>query len=184
MYPNFDPVGVPRAHKFKVTNLKICIRFVFVSDCNLSNFGGPSSKKECDWTQVSRADLKHFLNMLSDPVIKAFHAHDTCCLTSDRYLLAMVFVYFKKAKLEHEEYNRLNFFKALYLGSSLAHIFTKSATTNVRYFFFTFLRGTIFGLRSIYRNFFKFNCLFKKGTMQPLKENFVKKFVDSYSENS
>ena len=115
-----------------VTNLKICIRFVFVSDCNLSNFGGPSSKKECDWTQVSRADLKHFLNMLSDPVIKAFHAHDTCCLTSDRYLLAMVFVYFKKAKLEHEEYNRLNFFKALYLGSSLAYIFTKSATTNVR----------------------------------------------------
>ena len=56
--------------------------------------------------------------MLSDPVIKAFHAHDTCCLTSDRYLLAMVFVYFKKAKLEHEEYNRLNFFKALYLGTS------------------------------------------------------------------
>ena len=137
MYPNFDPVGVPRAHKFKVTNLKICIRFVFVSDCNLSNFGGPSSKKECDWTQVSRADLKHFLNMLSDPVIKAFHAHDTCCLTSDRYLLAMVFVYFKKAKLEHEEYNRLNFFKALYLGANLSHIFTKSATTNIRFFYFS-----------------------------------------------
>ena len=57
--------------------------------------------------------------MLSDPVIKAFHAHDTCCLTSDRYLLAMVFVYFKKAKLEHEEYNRLNFFKALYLAHEM-----------------------------------------------------------------
>ena len=147
MYPNFDPVGVPRAHKFKVTNLKMCIRFV--SDCNLSNFGGPSSKKECDWTQVSRADLKHFLNMLSDPVIKAFHAHDTCCLTSDRYLLAMVFVYFKKAKLEHEEYNRLNFFKALYLGTSLSHIFT--------IFFFTFLRDY---LRSNYGKKCKFNCLF------------------------
>ena len=132
-----------------VTNLKICIRFVFVSDCNLSNFGGPSSKKECDWTQVSRADLKHFLNMLSDPVIKAFHAHDTCCLTSDRYLLAMVFVYFKKAKLEHEEYNRLNFFKALYLGTSLSHVFTNSVITNIR-FFLTFLRGTIFWLRSNY----------------------------------
>lgn len=89
------------------------------SDCNLSNFGGPSSRKECHWTQVSTADLKHFLNMLSDPVIKAFHAHDTCCLTSDRYLLAMVFVYFKKAKLEHEEYNRLNFFKALYLAHEM-----------------------------------------------------------------
>ena len=149
MYPNFDPVGVPRAQKFKVTNLKY-IPFVFVSDCNLSNFGGPSSKKECHWTQVSTADLKHFLNMLSDPVIKAFHAHDTCCLTSDRYLLAMVFVYFKKAKLEHEEYNRLNFFKALYLGTSLSHVFTNSVTTNMYTIFFTFQRGTIFGLRSNY----------------------------------
>ena len=28
----------------------------------------------------------------------------------------MVFVYFKKAKLEHEEYSRMNFFQALYLA--------------------------------------------------------------------
>ena len=114
--PKFWPRG--RAKGPKILNDKSENFRVFVSDCNLSNFGGPS-KKECHWTQVSTADLKHFLNMLSDPVIKAFHAHDTCCLTSDRYLLAMVFVYFKKAKLEHEEYNRLNFFKALYLAHEM-----------------------------------------------------------------
>ena len=134
--PKFWPRG--RAKGPKIGNDKSeNFRVVFVLDCNLSNFGGPSSRKECHWTQVSTADLKHFLNMLSDPVIKAFHAHDTCCLTSDRYLLAMVFVYFKKAKLEHEEYNRLNFFKALYLGTSLSHVLTNSVTTNIRFFYFS-----------------------------------------------
>ena len=71
------------------------------SDSRLSQ---GTSKTDCHWSQVSSADLKHFLSLLSDPVIKAFHAHDTCCLVSDQYLISMVFVYFKKAKLEHEEY--------------------------------------------------------------------------------
>ena len=93
---------------------------IIFEDSNLPVGGqGVPSKKECHWTQVSTADVKHFLNLLSDPVIKAFHTHDTCCLSSDRYLLGMVFVYFKKAKLGHEEYNRLNFFKALYLAHEM-----------------------------------------------------------------
>ena len=56
-----------------------------------------ASQKE--WWQVNEADVQHFLNLVSDPVIEAFHIHDVCRKSSDRFLLAMVFVYFKKGYL-------------------------------------------------------------------------------------
>ena len=38
-----------------------------------------------------------------------------------QYLLAMVYVYFRRAELPLEAYNRTNFFVALYVGS-LSHL--------------------------------------------------------------
>ena len=52
-----------------------------------------------EWSQVNTSDVQRFLDLiLSDPVIDSLHIHDVCMKSSDRYLLAMVFVYFKKGK--------------------------------------------------------------------------------------
>ena len=64
------------------------------------------------------------------------------------------------------------------LGTSSLHVFTNSVTTNIRkllFDLFTFLRGTMFGLRSNYEKKADFT-LTKKDTLQSLKENFVKIF--------
>lgn len=45
--------------------------------------------------------------------------HDVCCMSSDQYLIAMTFVYFKKTKLHHHEFTRENFFMALYLAHEI-----------------------------------------------------------------
>jgi speedy protein len=72
------------------------------------------------WHHVHEADINRFVQLVTtDPVIQAFHAHDVCCQSSDKYLLAMVFVYFKRAQLEHSDYTRLNFFTALYLAHEI-----------------------------------------------------------------
>lgn len=52
-------------------------------------------------------------------MIKCFHMHDVCCMSSDQYLIAVVFVFFKKAMLTHQEFTRDNFFKALYLAHDI-----------------------------------------------------------------
>ncbi|GAB6022107.1 hypothetical protein CHUAL_006250 [Chamberlinius hualienensis] len=44
---------------------------------------------------------------------------DVCCRIADKYLLAMVFVYFKRAKLSPMEYTRRNFFTALFLAHDM-----------------------------------------------------------------
>jgi len=63
------------------------------------------------------AKRKQFIELLTtDAVILAFHAHDVCFMSSDRYLLAMVFIYFNRSNLSLSEFNRYNFFLALYLS--------------------------------------------------------------------
>lgn len=46
-------------------------------------------------------------------MIQDFLLHDVCYRLSDRYLLAMVFAYFKRALLPTDEYTTKNFFIAL-----------------------------------------------------------------------
>ncbi|KAM6364527.1 speedy protein C [Pluvialis apricaria] len=44
---------------------------------------------------------------------------DVCCKISDKYLLAMVLTYFKRAGLPTSEYTRINLFTALYLANDM-----------------------------------------------------------------
>ncbi|XP_075719749.1 speedy protein 1-B-like [Rhinoderma darwinii] len=57
-----------------------------------------------------------FYNLLDDEHIQLFLAKDICLRISDKYLLAMVLVYFKRAGLHTEEY-RENFFASLFLAN-------------------------------------------------------------------
>ncbi|KAM4045311.1 speedy protein 1-A-like [Anomaloglossus baeobatrachus] len=57
-----------------------------------------------------------FFNLLGDEDIQLFLAKDICLRISDKYLLAMVLVYFKRAGLSTEEY-RENFFPSLFLAN-------------------------------------------------------------------
>ncbi|XP_063790571.1 speedy protein 1-A-like [Pseudophryne corroboree] len=59
-----------------------------------------------------------FYNILKDDHIHNFLLRDTGLRISDKYLLAMVLVYFKLAGLKTEEYGR-NFFAALFLANQV-----------------------------------------------------------------
>jgi speedy protein len=48
-----------------------------------------------------------------DAVIQAFFKKDVCSQLADKYLLAMVFTYFKRAQYARWEFTRYNFFVAL-----------------------------------------------------------------------
>ena len=69
---------------------------------NMNSSDSGSSKwmeRRKEWSQVSALDVQRFLDLiLNDPVIDSFHIHDVCMKSSDRYLIAMVFVYFKKGE--------------------------------------------------------------------------------------
>lgn len=65
---------------------------------------------------LTSAKLRAYVKLLKEPIIEAFHIHDVCCLSSDSYLLAIVFVYFVRADIKEEEYTVFKFFCALYLA--------------------------------------------------------------------
>jgi speedy protein len=48
-----------------------------------------------------------------DAVIQEFFKTDACSQLADKYLLAMVFTYFKRAQYAPQEFTRYNFFVAL-----------------------------------------------------------------------
>ncbi|EDO43042.1 predicted protein, partial [Nematostella vectensis] len=54
-----------------------------------------------------------------DDVIREFLWMDKCAKISDKYLLSMVYAYFRRANLHRREFNRLNFFLALYLANDM-----------------------------------------------------------------
>uniref|UniRef100_A0A3Q2H221 Speedy/RINGO cell cycle regulator family member A n=1 Tax=Equus caballus TaxID=9796 RepID=A0A3Q2H221_HORSE len=54
-----------------------------------------------------------------DDLIQDFLWMDCCCKIADKYLLAMTFVYFKRAKFTINEHTRINFFTALYLANTV-----------------------------------------------------------------
>lgn len=65
---------------------------------------------------VRTEEMKGFFKLTDDNVVHAFLRNDSCMRLADKYLLAMVFVYFKRANFTLSEYTRLNFFVALYLA--------------------------------------------------------------------
>ncbi|XP_075223848.1 speedy protein A-like [Lycorma delicatula] len=65
-------------------------------------------------------DLRVFVTLVnSDSVIRDFLHFDSCSVLADKYLLAICFAYFIRAELDHNQYNRVNFFAALYLAHSM-----------------------------------------------------------------
>nr|5UQ1_B Chain B, Speedy protein A [Homo sapiens]5UQ1_D Chain D, Speedy protein A [Homo sapiens]5UQ2_B Chain B, Speedy protein A [Homo sapiens]5UQ3_B Chain B, Speedy protein A [Homo sapiens] len=68
---------------------------------------------------IQRQDMTAFFKLFDDDLIQDFLWMDCCCKIADKYLLAMTFVYFKRAKFTISEHTRINFFIALYLANTV-----------------------------------------------------------------
>ncbi|XP_010002781.1 PREDICTED: speedy protein 1-A-like, partial [Chaetura pelagica] len=68
---------------------------------------------------LHRQERDAFFNLLEDEVVQEFLSADICCRISDKYLLAMVLTYFKRAGLPPTEYTRLNLFILRYLANDM-----------------------------------------------------------------
>ncbi|XP_060101275.1 speedy protein A [Heteronotia binoei] len=68
---------------------------------------------------IQRWEMTAFFKLFDDDLIQDFLWMDSCCKIADKYLLAMTFVYFKRAGYNINEHTRLNFFVALYLANTV-----------------------------------------------------------------
>ncbi|XP_075125592.1 speedy protein A [Leptodactylus fuscus] len=68
---------------------------------------------------IQRQEMAAFFRLFDDDLIQDFLWMDCCCKIADKYLLAMTFVYFKRAGFHMNEYTRDNFFVALYLANTM-----------------------------------------------------------------
>ncbi|CAN9502594.1 unnamed protein product [Ophioblennius macclurei] len=72
----------------------------------------------CTWV-IQHQEMDSFLRLFDDELIQNFLMMDSCYKMSDKYLLAMTFVYFKRACFTAAEFTRDNFFIALYLANCI-----------------------------------------------------------------
>ncbi|XP_068009782.1 speedy protein A [Melanerpes formicivorus] len=68
---------------------------------------------------IQRQEMTAFFKLFDDDLIQDFLWMDCCCKIADKYLLAMTFVYFKRANFTVTEHTRINFFVALYLANTV-----------------------------------------------------------------
>ncbi|KAG7466073.1 hypothetical protein MATL_G00160970 [Megalops atlanticus] len=68
---------------------------------------------------IQRQEMAAFFKLFDDDLIQDFLWMDCCCKITDKYLLAMTFVYFKRARFSISEHTRMNFFIALYLANTM-----------------------------------------------------------------
>ncbi|XP_026210915.1 speedy protein A isoform X2 [Anabas testudineus] len=68
---------------------------------------------------IQRQEMASYFRLFDDDLIQDFLWMDSCCKITDKYLLAMAFVYFKRARFTIAEYTRKNFFTALYLANTM-----------------------------------------------------------------
>ena len=68
---------------------------------------------------VTARELDSFVSVLSSERIALLLEKDKCYNYVDNYLLATVFVYFKRAALSLEEFIPLNFWRCLYLAHDM-----------------------------------------------------------------
>ena len=61
-------------------------------------------------------EVDRFFALLERPAIQQLLQKDGCYTLADSFLLAMAFIYFKRAGLREEEYTERNFWLALYLA--------------------------------------------------------------------
>ncbi|KAM6462423.1 speedy protein A isoform 1-T2 [Liasis olivaceus] len=82
-----------------------------------NNIKPKQSKGSC--LIIQRQEMTAFFKLFDDDLIQDFLWMDCCCKIADKYLLAMTFVYFKRAGYSINEHTRLNFFVALYLANTV-----------------------------------------------------------------
>ncbi|NXY46242.1 SPDYA protein, partial [Ceuthmochares aereus] len=68
---------------------------------------------------IQRQEMTAFFKLFDDDLIQDFLWMDCCCRMTDKYLLAMTFVYFRRANFTINEHTRMNFFVALYLANTV-----------------------------------------------------------------
>ncbi|XP_069809034.1 speedy protein 1-B-like isoform X1 [Dendropsophus ebraccatus] len=77
----------------------------------------PKKKKKKTEDDIPQPEERAaFFRLLDDDYIQFFLARDSCFIISDKYLLAMVLTYFRRAHLRTEEYSTF-FFPALFLAN-------------------------------------------------------------------
>ncbi|NXN93070.1 SPDYA protein, partial [Rhinopomastus cyanomelas] len=108
-----------RSHQQKLTRLKR------PTSKDREENGGktvPSRKVKCPngpCLVIQRQEMTAFFKLFDDDLIQDFLWMDCCCKIADKYLLAMTFVYFKRANFTVNEHTRTNFFVALYLANTV-----------------------------------------------------------------
>ncbi|XP_069016563.1 speedy protein A [Embiotoca jacksoni] len=73
----------------------------------------------CPIFVIQRQEMATYFRLFDDDLIHDFLRMDRCYKMTDKYLLAMTFVYFKRAHFAIAEYTRKNFFIALYLANAM-----------------------------------------------------------------
>jgi len=73
----------------------------------------------CRRTAEKGSFLAAFFKIFDDDVIQDFLWMDSCFILADKYLLAIIYTYFRRANMNRREYNRTNFFAALYLAHDM-----------------------------------------------------------------
>lgn len=68
---------------------------------------------------IQRQEMAAYFRLLDDGLVQDFLLMDCCYKMTDKYLLAMTFVYFKRARFTIDEYTTKNFFIALYLANTM-----------------------------------------------------------------
>ncbi|XP_072266577.1 speedy protein A [Pyxicephalus adspersus] len=81
--------------------------------------GGAVKRTKGPCLIIQRQEMMAFFRIFDDDLIQDFLWMDCCCKIADKYLLAMTFVYFKRAGFSMNEYTRANFFIALYLANTV-----------------------------------------------------------------
>ncbi|XP_072840086.2 speedy protein C [Pogona vitticeps] len=79
----------------------------------------PSTVSHLPFLLLCREEQEAFFSLLEDGLIQDFLSMDTCYRISDKYLIAMALMYFKRAGLHMREYTRINLFVALYLANDM-----------------------------------------------------------------
>ncbi|XP_033730828.1 speedy protein A-like [Pecten maximus] len=82
-----------------------------ISEVNQSN------QQQC--FVVKEKEMTAFFKLMNDDHLQDFLYMDKCKRISDKYLIAMVFAFFKRAQLKIREYTRMNFFIGLYLANDM-----------------------------------------------------------------
>ncbi|XP_040916992.1 speedy protein A [Toxotes jaculatrix] len=68
---------------------------------------------------IQRQEMASYFRLFDNDLIQDFLWMDCCRKMTDKYLLAMTFVYFKRAHFTIAEYTKKNFFIALYLANTM-----------------------------------------------------------------